>query len=999
MLLRCLFTTVCFLLLVTRGVSQTLIPRFETLDVENGLSQNSVYSIHQDKRGFMWFGTADGLSRYDGERLTTFRIKGPPLSMASNTVRGQICEDSNGWIWYVNETGIFYVDPLREEAVRAVDFLEENKGLLFYYSALATDAYDNLWLFDPTHGIVQFAIPSRRLTLYKFPEPIEAKEYPAYASASGKFIYLFFEKRSGTLQFDTTEKSFQWIMASGPAMMGPAGNGNLFKIEGGTISLYSATHEFLQEVPLKKNLRITSVRQDTYGRIWAAGMGDGLQAYFPSLNRAVTFRHDVSIEKSLPFDMVTCLYIDATNNLWIGTDGGGVSRLNLKPPRFNVYPMSPGVLPALRNNFTRCLYEDERGRIWFGTLNNGFAILDPRTGSLSNYMPESSVGAIFQDREKNIWVGHGKSVSLFDESKKNWNVLTNNLVPYSSIASNNVYLITQNNDGEIFVGTFYGVYVFKKVRQGEYVYSNWKNFTLTVTGIELLDNGHTWIASPINGLFEVRPEDPDATKSPFFFRGIDVRSLHRDENDPKVLWLCSGSGLIRFHTETHDFKLYDEASGLPGGFAYGLVEDDNHNFWISTNKGLSLFNPKTETFQNFTSKDGLQSNEFNTGAFYKGPSGTMYFGGIKGFNWFKTGAEHAVVIPPRAGITGIKVNDKPLKRDSTFLRQGQFQLAYHENDLSFEFAAFEYTRPEANKIQYRLEGWDNQWITADVQAVRYSRLPPGPYNFRVRASAGGDTWGEEDAVRFSVRAPFWNTQPFYLGIVVLLLAGVAGTTRMVAQRKVNRQLQELEKQKAVLEERERISKDIHDDLGSGLSKISILSELAQHSGNTDDFTRRQLEKISASSHELIDNMGDLIWLNNPANDSLLKLFSHMREHLSAVFEGTGIQFKISLPDIHGDVPVASQWRRNIFLAAKEAVHNIVKHANANAASLEVVYEGHFLKMKIADDGKGFLAEEKKHAGYGLTNIRGRVESCGGTLKIDSGPGKGTVLWIELPLAV
>jgi Y_Y_Y domain len=240
-----------------------------------------------------------------------------------------------------------------------------------------------------------------------------------------------------------------------------------------------------------------------------------------------------------------------------------------------------------------------------------------------------------------------------------------------------------------------------------------------------------------------------------------MRSIHQDEQLPEILWLCSSAGLIRFDTRTNDYMFFNEENGYPVGFVYGLVEDDQHNFWLSTNSGLIYYDRKSETLQNFTVKDGLQSNEFNRGAFYKGSSRNIYFGGIKGFNWFRSGVEKATSKPPRSAIISTLVNDVAITNDSTYYSTRTISLPYYKNDLLFEFAVFDYTRPEANKVQFKLEGWDEHWISTNQKSTRYSNLPHGNYIFKVRTANSSSEWGEEDRVTISIQAPFWNTNWFY----------------------------------------------------------------------------------------------------------------------------------------------------------------------------------------------------------------------------------------------
>jgi signal transduction histidine kinase len=230
--------------------------------------------------------------------------------------------------------------------------------------------------------------------------------------------------------------------------------------------------------------------------------------------------------------------------------------------------------------------------------------------------------------------------------------------------------------------------------------------------------------------------------------------------------------------------------------------------------------------------------------------------------------------------------------------------------------------------------------------------------------------------------------------MLMMVGGIVMITRSYYKQKINRRLRELEKQRAILQERERISKDIHDDLGAGLSTIAILSELVKRNSKHDDFTERQLHKISESSRNLIENLGELIWTHNPTNDSLLKLLWYLREHLSGMFEGTSTSLQILIPENISDRPLQVEWRRNIFLITKEALHNVLKHARATRVDLTVNLIGDNLIITICDNGVGFNVAERMSKGNGLGNMEKRAKACGAELKIESHPSKGTSLTIS-----
>lgn len=999
---------ICTLLTVLhhKGFTQPVNPRFETISVNEGLSQSSVYSILQDKKGFMWFGTGDGLNRFDGESIKIFKARNIAIAN-SNIIRGRICEDAKGRIWYANETGIYHFNPVTERVDKSFDFTVPN-GDLIYYFAVLIDGYQTLWLLDPVKGPVKFSIPTGKPQLIPFPDDVSKTEFSYSVEPAGGFIFFHFSNRKGILRFEIATQKYDWVFTEFRNAKVKRGNKEMFLIREGGIDVIDSVTHAKHFIPLPERSDVRSVLRDTFGRVWIATNEKGIYCYFPESDRLINYSSDKSKLNPIPIDLTTSLFIDATNNLWVGTDGGGVARLDIKPPRFNIFPFDEGEYPYMKDFFTRCLYEDVDGRIWFGTLNNGFSILNPDNGQVKNFsklshdvtnQQRNTVTAVFRDDRGVIWVGHNNGISIFNEQRNSFQEIQLNLPDYIDSSRNSFYHIIQLQGGDLLVGTYYGVIQISKRDDTYKGIMKSDTSAMTITFLKEVQKDHIWLTSPIKGLIHLRFIDGGFVFMEKFFEGYDLRSLHVDERDSEILWVCSGAGLIKFNTSSHEYKIYNEEHGMLGSYIYGALEDANHNLWMSTNTGLCFFDRSTETFQNFTFKDGLQSNEFNTGAFYKGASGTLYFGGIKGFNWFKTGTEKFEGTPPKIALTSILVNHQAITKDTTFSSHKSLTLHHTENDLAFEMAVLNYTRPKANRIQYKLEGWENEWRTTFTKNVHYSNLPPGRYTFRVRGSNGGELWGEEESIPILIKAPIWKTNWFYAVMGVVLIGSIIGITRSIARRKLNLKLHELEKQHAVMHERERIRKDIHDDLGSGLSKIAILSELARQSGSQEEFSKRQLDKISESSRQLIDSLGELIWSNNPANDTLEKLFWYLREHLGAMFEESTISFSISLPEFIPDVQIQAEWRRNIFLIIKESLHNVLKHSEATEVKLIVDVKKGVLHVSVQDNGCGFDVEKKTATGNGLGNISNRVKDCEGRLNISSIPGNGTTVQFEAPIEI
>jgi signal transduction histidine kinase/ligand-binding sensor domain-containing protein len=977
-----------------------MIPRFEVLSVDNGLSQSSVYSIHQDKIGFMWFGTSNGLNRYDGKNVKVFRAQGPPLQRANvNFVRGKLCEDKRGRIWYSNETGIYYYDPVKEKIMRAYDLMPDSLATISfnYYTTLALDDAENLWLSTSWNELVRFSVTDMQLQHIPLPAGVEKTDYIKHGNMVGNTLLLYLNQKGRELSFDLTSFTFDWIRSHpNTRIISTHGSRTYFKDAKKLSWLDSLMPSKINPV-IEVESEISNIMRDPYDRIWISTFGSGLYCYYPSTNQIVNYRHENSKLKSLPFDITTCLFVDNTNNLWIGTDGGGVAWLDLKPSRFEIFPLNQGDYPALSDYFVRCLYEDRTGRIWFGTLHNGLCIYDPKDGSFANYsnrpgdvtsLPANKIGAIFEDRDHNMWIGHSNGVSIFDEQKK---VFINS--PFSQLFGEDVYKFIQLDDGTILVGTSKRLMLIAK-KDNRYQIDR-VDLDVSLTDMQLAPNGDLWTTSREGGLFHVAHNGKEYKNKANFFSGVNTRSIHFDEQDPELAWVCSGAGLIRLNIKSGSYKVYNYENGMPDNYLYGLLEDKRHNFWMSSNTGLYYFNRSDEQFVNYSVKDGLQSNEFNSRAFHKGASGKFYFGGINGFNYFDPDGSHSQLTPPKVMITSILVNGRLFVNDRTRAEAEPITLNYFENDLAFSIAVPDYTRPVANQIQYKLQGWDKDFITSPVNNINYSNLPPGNYRLRIRASNDGQIWGTEQNLYVNILSPFWRTNFFYGGIIALAVGSIVLTTRAYYRRKVNLRMRELEKQQAVLQERERISKDIHDDLGAGLSTIGILSELVKQNSKQDEFTRKQLTKISESSRHLIENLGELVWAHNPVNDSLLKLLWYLREHLGGMFEGTSTRLQIIIPEHIDDRPLQVEWRRNIFLITKEALHNVLKHAHATMVDLTVAMERDSLIITVRDNGVGFDAGNRMTKGNGLGNMEKRAKACNADIKIESRPGAGTSITISV----
>ena len=983
------------------STAQNIIPRFESLGVNEGLPHSSVYSILQDKKGFMWFGTADGLCRYDGTELKTFKYL--PLNeqdVVNNFVRGEILEDQQGNIWYSNESGIYKWDIYKELVFRVRAFKKEeydNAGL----QAVYLDEKGCIWVFNYLYGLLEVNTNTGNIKTFPLPNKInnsivilnytitndKEKVWLKVGSKTDPFIVFDKKTKKYSTRFigDPPQAIFfdkyRHILAYEDKLVYQNLNGN--------------NAVTIPKIINGKNISFFSFDgvSDNYGRLWMTARGNGLYSYDEKNNLFTNFQHSNSIIKSLPFDLTTCLFIDRNENLWIGIDGAGVAKLDLKQPKFNLFPLSEGDYPILNDYFTKCFYEDDQGRIWFGSQNNGLNIYDPITKSLKNFhhdsnrknsLPGNMVGSIFKDREGNMWIGSSGGISIFKEADNSFQSIHISGIPkLYPLLNNLVYKMIQLEDGDFLVATIIGIIKIIKEKdgsfRGHYFADNNTLISLTTDVVEMPGN-IIYATLPGLGLYKYKKDGNGYKMMNRFLNGIDLRSVRKDENLPGYLWIGGGKGLIHFNTLTNKYQVWNEENGIANSYVYGSLEDSSGNLWVSTNKGLSYLNRKENRFTNYSFQDGLQSNEFNTQSFYKSSSGNFYFGGIRGFNWFKPEYVNKDILKPIAAITKIEVNNEIYQRDSLYFVNNTITVPYLKNDFNFQFAALDFTRPEANNVQYILEGWENTPVITKNKSARYSNLPPGRYTFRVKVSNANGIWSDEEKIIIHIASPFWKTTWFMAMVFFLLLLAIVLTTANLSQQAAKRKLRLLEKQIAIDVERNRISADMHDEIGSGITHIALLSELIQTQHKEEKEFKKDINIIATSARKLVQAMSEIIWAMNPQNDSLENLLAYTREQSQQYFESMDIKFDISFPEQVPELKLSNVQRRNLYLVTREALNNAMKHSSANHIRLTLNINKQHITFSVIDNGVGMNDKKIRTGSNGISNMKKRMKDIDGIIE-------------------
>ncbi len=998
--------------------------KFEHVSVELGLSQCTVGAIFQDSRGFIWFGTADGLNRYDGYSFKHYKHNpGNSNSLSHNNISA-IAEDREGMLWFGTvEAGLNKFDRKRGTFTHYRHNPADSASLASdHISNLCLDANGVLWIgtFD---GLSYFHPETQ--TFARYPHDPQNPQ-----SLSHPYIRRIYEDRAGTLwiiadwilhKFDRAAGSFKrydvglhdmndGVMAlhedsRGTFWLGTARSGLMIFDR----NKEQVTHHFQHDPRDSTSLldkEVVAICEDMTGALWLANRG-GASRYDRATGKFSRFRHDPKNPASISFGNCIRIYRDHSGLMWFATDGSGLSKLDPRPPKFAHLKHEAGNRNSLSLGLPKAIWEDRDGDLWIGKIGSGVNRVNRRTGEITKYLHNPAdprtldahnILSIYEDREGILWLG-GRGLNRFDRDQETFAHPHNDEGRRLALPRHTADAICQDQEGKIWAGGN-ALSMYDKQTRQTITYEHQPDdptslSSMPVTVVYQGRQGVMWAGTP-RGLNKFNRASQNFTR--YFHDPANPNSLSNDyiksifEDRDGNLWIGTSDGLNRLDPARETFTRYHEKEGLPNTFIYGILGDDHGNLWLSTNGGISKFDPISGKFRNYALKDGLQSREFNTGAFHRSKrTGEMFFGGINGVNLFHPDSVKDSSFLPAIVLTDFKKFDLPVQLSADIADIAEIKLDYEENVFSFEFAALDYTHPEKNQYAYMLEGFDKHWVyCGDRRFARYTNLNPGDYTFRVKGTNHDGVWNPQGAaLSIAIVPPFWMTWWFKILTAAATLATVAGAAKYISMRKFKRRLEVIERQQALSRERERISKDMHDELGANLTKIAILGELAQQNLANPQKLRTDLLKISATARTTIDSMSEIIWAINPQNNSLDNLAAYLRKCAADCFELTAMNYRLHFPEAVPGHPISAEFRRHVFLVVKEAIHNIVKHARATEAELQLNSHDHTLEIFIRDNGQGFAPETVNGCGNGLRNMSKRMADIGGEFEIQSRPNGGT----------
>ena len=790
--------------------------RFNHISIDDGLSQNSTVSICQDKYGFMWFGTENGLNRYDGYNITIYKNDPDDSSSITNNYITSTCKDTDGDLWIGTEGGLckynyeqdnferynhdsgnpnglsgdaitlLYPDPLggiwMSINLGGIDYYDKETGIFTNYEhdpknpnsissnsiySVLRDKSGDLW-FATDNGLNKF-IPDKNQFEKFFHKPDNPK------SLSSNIVIDIKESKSGSL----------WITTS---------NGlNEFNPKGNSFTLRNTT---LSNNKKTGTNNLYNLFIDHNNDIWISSSW-GLMKYDKQKNLATIYKHNPSNPQSLSFDVISKIFEDNNHNLWIGTYGGGVNWLNLNPLAFTHINKDSEDTNSLFNNDIFSICKTHDNILWLGTI--GFLErYDPQKKLFTHYPtistnpdnPNILINSLFEDSFNLLWVGTSDGVYRFDKEKRKFIQYQNPENKHK--IRNQIWHIGEDNKGNIWFSSRIGLGKYIRNKDSVIYFLTDTNIHKDIPNCDIRctfedTNGILWIGA-YGGLYIF---DTENNKIKYQTSKTDIKnSLNKDaifcihecsDEIGEKLWLATNNGLIHYDVKTKTLKRYLEKDGICNSVIYGMQEDKNGNIWLSTNNGMAKFNRKTMKFKNYHKHDGLQSNAFRFGASYKDSEGLIYFGGINGLTIFNPDSIKESKIIPDVIITEFYLFDKVvpinkevnkkiiLKKDISLTNE--IELTYKQNIYSFDFVAINYNQINNNQFAYILEGLNEDWIYVGTKNhVSFNGIPPGEYIFRVKGSNVDGYWNEKDtSIKITILPPYWKTIWFRISTIILIM--------------------------------------------------------------------------------------------------------------------------------------------------------------------------------------------------------------------------------------
>ena len=1073
-LLACTFSALVF--------AQSNPYLFESIDMKHGLSGNQVNSIFKDEKGFMWFGTVSGLNRYDGYNFKVFKHKTADTTSISDDFVTLVTAGPHHTLIVLARNGWNIFDPRTEKFTKDIEpTLHVSKDRL---SGITKDKNNNFWYVKEGSGIVRYN-PSTGSKTYYNTSSNTGKLFSNNATSiaedpSGNMWILYTDgvlekldvkKNSVVFRSNVLQQSVNGQNAS--YKLFADADGDLWihcsGIERG-IFYYKPASNYL--LPINKNTKkvslnanlVSGISQDNEGTIWVTTDHGGVNLINKKDFSVRYLLNDENDNKSLAQNSLNAIYKDPDGIMWLGTFKKGVSYFHSSSLNFPLYQHKQGNPNSLMYNDVNVFVEDKKGNLWIGTNGGGLIYFNRTAGTYKQYLHKPSnanslsnnvVVSLMIDKEEKLWIGtYFGGLNCFDGAK---------FIHYkhddkdpNSLADDRVWKIFEDSQNRLWIGTFQqGLELFDR-KTNKFIHHKPGSGNTIKSGYisSLLEdkNGDLWIGtawgidvlSRKTGLFRHFPhlENDKTTIS-----HSNIVSILQDSRG--LIWVATKDGLNLYNAASDNFKVYRTEDGLPDNNILSLLEDDNHNLWVSSPNGLSNIlvsasADKTVTlrFKNYDETDGLQGRQFNERAGHKLRSGELIFGGINGFNIFSPSKIRGDKTAMNLAVTDLQIFNNPVKIGEEYngkvvlaaslTEAKELTLKYNQNVFTIEFAALNFLNARKIKYAYKLEGFNNEWLTTDSKnrKATFTNLDPGSYTLLMKASKGDGSWSQPLSLKINILPPFWLTPFAFVFYAVFIISVLILGRKMIIRRAKQKFLIERERQEAQrLHELDMMKikffTNVSHEFRTPLSLIiTPLEKLITHSGPSPE--KKQYLLIHRNAKRLLNLVNQLLdfrklehqelHLNKRPGD-IVRFIKEISYSFSDIAENKKIAFNFHSPQ-----------ERVLTMFDHDKVERILFNLLSNAfkftgvggavnvlADMSESGGERTIEIKVFDSGIGInkVKQEKifdrffqddipgsmvnEGSGIGLAIVKELVKMHGGTIAVESEEEKGSCFTVILPL--
>jgi ligand-binding sensor domain-containing protein/DNA-binding response OmpR family regulator/nitrogen-specific signal transduction histidine kinase len=995
--------------------------------VEDGLSHNNVWSVMQDSRGFMWFGTNDGLNRFDGKTFKVYKRKtGNDLFIGNNFIHC-IKEDSQGRFFVGTKNGLYQFD-INKETFNHIHLDRDRKDDASI-NTIMEDPDGNIWLTCHGQG------------LYVLNPDLTVKKHYINNNRIGdipsNFIWSIIQDYTGNI----------WLGSAGE----------------GLIHFDSKKEVFTRMTLGITDPTIYSLYCDIDNNIWIGSASNGLYRYNYRMEKVTNYMYQqvlnvksiieysdheliMGCDKGLvtfnrtseTFEFLNNDYDNLTDNsifsitkdkegaFWIGTYFGGVNYFSPTINKFQYHYNTPK--SSSKKNIISSFAEDEHGRIWVGTYNDGLSFFNSETSRFEDKhykIGYHDIQNLLLDKE-NLYISlYGKGLSILNIKTGSISGISGNLSDSSMLSYNSITTIFKTSNGTFLLGTENGASIFDPVSKGltkiDYLSE------IPIKDIKEDYNGAIWFATHANGLLRYNsdgkwnafihiPDDPNSLAT------NNVNCIFQDSRFR--IWVgTEGEGLMLFNQKNNNFDLVlNEDSGLPSNIIYSILDDNESNIWITTGGGLVKIDADLKTIHTFEYLGDIQKIRYNPKAVLRTSDNRLYFGGTNGFIVFNPKEITSNPHIPQVVITGFQISNKEVNINNT----NKIVLNHNQSTFSFDFVTLSYLSPKHNKYAYILEGFDNDWNYVDNNKAYYMNIPAGEYVFRVKGCNNDGVWNEQDrSIIVKVKPSFWFTN-YMIAIYILLIIGICTYSILNYKRHIESKNQEklykykAEKEKEIYESKINFFTDIAHEIRTPISLIIAPLENILLSGDGTHQTKGNLEVIEINANRLLDLVNQLLDFQKIEEDMFH--FNFHEQNVAKIIQDVYNQYyqNAKLNIIEMTLSLEKNNMRGV--VDSEAIYKIISNLISNAIkyakkSIEIkgVIENGNLLLSVKDDGIGmdkiyldkifepfFQVQDKDNmlktgSGLGLSLSQSLAIKHNGKISVESERGNGSVFTLSIPI--